>query len=94
MTFGRVGVVPFLIGARARGALGGEANDVTPAHVDGGAGLVFGKRSISFSFLKMPLNFMTPTPVLNSSGTIGGPSTIVIRRVVDSSFRTSSRNGA
>lgn len=97
-TLGRVGIVPFVpffVDAISIGVAGGDAIDVTPAQVDGGVGLgLFGSLSTSFSHLKMSLRFMTRTPVLYSSRTIGGPSRIVTRRVIDSSRRTSSKKGA
>lgn len=40
------------------------------------------------------LRFRTLTPVATSSRTVGKPSTTVIRRLVDSSRRISSRKGA
>lgn len=75
-------------------AFGGVEIEVTPAQVDGGGGLVLGSRSISFSDRNISLNCMIRAPVRARSGCVGEPSTIATRRVIETSRKISSRNGA
>jgi len=97
---GRVGVcfalegVPFLT-VTGELAVGAGLKDVTPAHVEGvvGFGVVFEKRSMSFSERNMFPKLSICRPVLDSSRTVGGPSIMVIR-FRSSCLTTSSRNGA
>lgn len=90
---GRPAVLAFLM-ASGIVVLGGVPMDVTPAQVDGGAGLVLVNRFSNLLTLNISLKFIMRTPVDESSRTMGGPSRMVTRRVIDSSRRTSSRNGA
>ena len=75
---------------------GGATMDVTPAQVEGGAGDEFDNNlSMSFSGRKrLELKFKIWRPVALSSRTVGGPSIMVMRCLLYSSCRISSRKGA
>jgi len=87
-------VVPFLA-VPGELAVGTGLKDVTPAHVEGvmGLGVVFEKRSMSFSERNILPKLSIWRPVLDSSRTVGGPSIMVIL-FRSSCLTTSSRKGA